>query len=114
MGDRLQEAGNYYEMAAENSLGANAQSMFNLGYMHQYGIGRKKDFSMAKRFYDLSKEQDPNGKIACWICLAILYFDDFQFSFFGIGSGTNSFLSSAYHMYSYYTDGLTMENASLI
>merc|ERR1739844_41079 len=35
--DRYTEAGNYYEMSAENTLGGNAQSMFNLGYMHQYG-----------------------------------------------------------------------------
>mmetsp|Transcript_21610 Transcript_21610/g.34695 ORF Transcript_21610/g.34695 Transcript_21610/m.34695 type:complete len:441 (-) Transcript_21610:7-1329(-) len=87
--DRYAEAGNYYEMASENVLGVNAQSMFNLGYMHQYGIGRKKDFEMAKRYYDLSKQHDPNGNVACYIFLALLYAQKFYSDWFtGSGSGS--------------------------
>ena len=39
----------YYRVAANLR---NPQSMFNLGHMHQYGIGIPQDFHLAKRHYD--------------------------------------------------------------
>jgi SEL1 protein len=32
------------------------QSMFNLGYMHQYGIGLPQDFHLAKRYFDMAAQ----------------------------------------------------------
>uniref|UniRef100_A0A674AYM5 Uncharacterized protein n=1 Tax=Salmo trutta TaxID=8032 RepID=A0A674AYM5_SALTR len=33
-----------------------AQAMFNLGYMHEKGLGIKQDIHLAKRFYDMAAE----------------------------------------------------------
>ena len=35
--------------------------MFNLGYMHEHGLGVKSDPHLAKRFYDMSVET--NAKV---------------------------------------------------
>lgn len=113
--NRFEEAGNYYEMSAENTLGANAQSLFNLGYMHQYGIGRKKDFSMAKRYYDLSNQNDPNGNVACYIYLTLLYLESFYYDVNGNSLSSGNFFNlSIYDNYHYYTKDLSLENIALI
>mmetsp|Transcript_15481 Transcript_15481/g.24039 ORF Transcript_15481/g.24039 Transcript_15481/m.24039 type:complete len:948 (+) Transcript_15481:99-2942(+) len=44
-------AATYYRKAADMS---NSQANFNLGYMHEWGIGLKQDFPLAKRHYDLA------------------------------------------------------------
>jgi TPR repeat protein len=48
-----------YEMAHKTQLLLSAdqvapvaQAYFNLGYMHEHGIGLKKDLFLAKRYYD--------------------------------------------------------------
>ena len=33
--------------------------MFNLGYMHEYGLGVKPDLHLAKRYYDMAIETNP-------------------------------------------------------
>ena len=43
----LKKAAKFYRMASDKQ---NAQSMFNLGYMHQHGQGLPQDFDLAKRF----------------------------------------------------------------
>lgn len=48
----------------------NAQAMFNLAYMHEQGLGMKKDWHLAKRFYDLAAETSIDAKIP--VALAIL------------------------------------------
>eukprot|EP01083_Nonionella_stella_P005011 14609_1 len=106
--NRYDEAGMYYEMSAENILGNNAQSMFNLGYMHQYGIGKKKDFSMAKRYYDLSASTDPNGQVACYILLALLYIERFMEEPHYI-----HYYRAIYDTYAHYTKDLNAENTAL-
>ncbi|EFO20001.1 Sel1l protein [Loa loa] len=50
-----------YEMAAAQYKIASdrhqaAQAMFNLGYMHEQGLGINKDIHLAKRFYDMAAE----------------------------------------------------------
>ncbi|VDN07580.1 unnamed protein product [Thelazia callipaeda] len=50
-----------YEMAAVQYKIASdrhqaAQAMFNLGYMHEQGLGINKDIHLAKRFYDMAAE----------------------------------------------------------
>ena len=44
-------AATFYRKAAETS---SPQANFNLGYMHQWGIGLRQDFPLAKRYYDLA------------------------------------------------------------
>ena len=44
-------AARYYRMAAEEHDSARAN--FNLGFMHEWGLGLKQDFPLAKRHYDL-------------------------------------------------------------
>jgi TPR repeat protein len=48
----LQMASYYYQVAAEKHQSARAN--FNLGFMHQWGLGLKQDFPLAKRHYDLA------------------------------------------------------------
>ena len=123
--DRYAEAGNYYEMSAENTLGGNAQSMFNLGYMHQYGIGKQKDFSMAKRYYDLSKQNGPSRTMACYIFLAALYWEHFveefpftirvgfpRWSWMG-GATVQYYAAGIYHEIWDYAKEWTIENIAL-
>jgi SEL1 protein len=40
--------------AASESPPKSAQAMWNLGWMHENGVGIEKDFHLAKRFYDLA------------------------------------------------------------
>lgn len=44
--------------------------MFNLGYMHEQGLGMKKDWHLAKRLYDLAAETNADAKIP--VALALL------------------------------------------
>lgn len=48
----------------------NAQAMFNLGYMHEQGLGMKKDWHLAKRCYDSAAEISADAKIP--VALALL------------------------------------------
>lgn len=48
----------------------NPQAMFNLAYMHEQGLGMKKDWHLAKRFYDLASETSVDAKVP--VALAIL------------------------------------------
>jgi len=43
-----------YQAAAENMQ--SAQAMWNLGWMHENGVGLEQDFHLAKRFYDQALE----------------------------------------------------------
>merc|ERR1711963_342882 len=38
-----------------------ARASFNLGYMHQFGVGVAQDPAVARRFYHRCLEVDPNG-----------------------------------------------------
>ncbi|KAF2707259.1 HCP-like protein [Pleomassaria siparia CBS 279.74] len=46
-----------YQAAAETRL--SAQAMWNLGWMHENGIGIEQDFHLAKRHYDEALETNP-------------------------------------------------------
>jgi TPR repeat protein len=48
----LTMAAQYYQLAVEKHQSARAN--FNLGFMHQWGLGLKQDFPLAKRHYDLA------------------------------------------------------------
>lgn len=44
--------------------------MFNLGYMHEQGLGMSKDMHLAKRCYDLAAETSVDAKVP--VALALL------------------------------------------
>nr|CDS21560.1 protein sel 1 1 [Echinococcus granulosus] len=58
----------------------NAQAMFNLGYMHEHGLGFKRDIHLAKRFYDMAAATSSDAQIPAALALAKLSFS-FAFEF---------------------------------
>lgn len=66
-----------YDRAAEAYMHAksqlNAQAMFNLGYMHEHGLGLPFDLHLAKRYYDQALELDPAAKLPVKLALASLW-----------------------------------------
>ncbi|XP_014221222.1 protein sel-1 homolog 1 [Trichogramma pretiosum] len=73
-------AASHYRSASEQQH--NAQAMFNLGYMHERGLGLTKDRHLAKRCYDLAAEASPDARIPVALALIKLFllfgFDYFQ------------------------------------
>lgn len=61
-------AASHYRLASEQQH--NAQAMFNLGYMHEQGLGMAKDIHLAKRCYDLAAETSTDAKVP--VALALL------------------------------------------
>ncbi|PIA17287.1 HCP-like protein [Coemansia reversa NRRL 1564] len=59
-----------YTLAAE--VDSNGLAMWNLGWMYENGIGVKRDFYLAKRWYDKSIEVNEGGRLANHISLARL------------------------------------------
>ena len=48
--------------------------MFNLGYMHERGLGLTQDRHLAKRCYDLAAENSPDARVPVALALIKLYF----------------------------------------
>lgn len=48
----------------------NAQAMFNMGYMHEQGLGMKRDWHLAKRCYDQAATTSVDAKVP--VALALL------------------------------------------
>ncbi len=47
-----------------------AEAMFNLGFMHEFGVGVPKDLQLALRFYNMAKHtQVGEGKVHCISCI---------------------------------------------
>lgn len=68
-----------YEAAASHYRSAfsqqhNAQAMFNLGYMHEHGLGLARDRHLAKRCYDLAAETSADARIPVALALIKLSF----------------------------------------
>jgi SEL1 protein len=61
-------AAHHYKQASD--LGHSPQAMFNLGFMHQYGIGLPQDFHLAKRFYDSAEATHPDAKVPVSLALS--------------------------------------------
>jgi SEL1 protein len=55
-------AAQYYRRAAEEHNSARAN--FNLGFMHEWGLGLTQDFPLAKRHYDLAGKDNANKAAA--------------------------------------------------
>jgi len=45
-----------YQYKKASQVKYNAQALFNLGYMHQNGLGLKRDHRLAKTYYDLAEQ----------------------------------------------------------
>ncbi|XP_035733239.1 protein sel-1 homolog 1-like [Vespa mandarinia] len=67
-----EEAASHYRSASEQQH--NAQATFNLGYMHERGLGLAKDRHLAKRCYDLAAETSPDARIPVALALIKLSF----------------------------------------
>jgi SEL1 protein len=64
-----------YQAAAEGMLNegmASAQAMWNLGWMHENGIGIEQDFHLAKRFYDQALGTNAEAYLPAKLSLAKL------------------------------------------
>ncbi|KAJ1741868.1 ERAD-associated protein [Coemansia sp. RSA 1821] len=59
-----------YVVASEAD--ANGLAMWNLGWMYENGVGVKRDFYLAKRWFDKSIEVNEGGKLASHLSLARL------------------------------------------
>ncbi|KAG9344870.1 hypothetical protein JZ751_010561 [Albula glossodonta] len=60
----------HYRLASEQQHGA--QALFNLGYMHEKGLGIKQDIHLAKRFYDMAAEASPDAQVPVFLALCKL------------------------------------------
>lgn len=60
-----------YQTATNTHL--SAMSMWNLGWMHENGIGVSQDYHLAKRFYDLALETNSEASLPVTLSLAKLY-----------------------------------------
>lgn len=59
------KAANYYRYISN----IHPQAHYNLAYMHHYGDGVKKDIYLAKRYYDMTLEMQPNAFIPVYVGL---------------------------------------------
>lgn len=55
----------YYRKASEFRY--SAQALFNLGYMHEKGLGVKRDTKVAKLYYQMAATVDPNAKAPAFL-----------------------------------------------
>ncbi|KAJ3379217.1 ERAD-associated protein [Lobulomyces angularis] len=81
-----EKAALYYQVAAESEHSAIA--FFNLGYMHEHGLGVEEDYHLAKRCYDLSLTTNPGAYLP--VKLAIMKLN-FKFFWKGLFSGKGLF-----------------------
>ncbi|KAI8822620.1 uncharacterized protein EV422DRAFT_566297 [Fimicolochytrium jonesii] len=65
-----QRAAVYYQVAADNEFSSIA--MWNLGWMHEKGIGVAQDYHLAKRFYDRCLVTNPEAYLPVNLALAKL------------------------------------------
>ncbi|XP_065198880.1 protein sel-1 homolog 1-like [Sycon ciliatum] len=63
----FENAALHYRVASENQQ--NAQAMFNLGFMHENGIGMKQDLHLAKRMYDQAARTSAEASVPVGLAL---------------------------------------------
>ncbi|XP_063690743.1 protein sel-1 homolog 1-like isoform X5 [Bolinopsis microptera] len=64
------EAAEQYQIASD--VDHNPQAMFNLGYMHELGIGRTQDMHLAKRYYDMAASASVDAHVPTMLANAKL------------------------------------------
>ncbi|XP_014355865.2 protein sel-1 homolog 1 [Papilio machaon] len=67
----LEAAAYHYRIASEQLH--SAQATFNLGYMHERGLGLARDPHLAKRCYDLAADSSPDARLPAALALARLH-----------------------------------------
>jgi len=67
--NHLAIAADYYRMAAEEHKSSRAN--FNLGFMHEWGLGLTQDFPLAKRHYDLAATSESTDAAGIAVQLAL-------------------------------------------
>lgn len=83
-----QQAALHYKSASESSH--NPQAMFNLAYMHENGLGLRKDAHLAKRFYDMASETSAEAYLPVALALFKLNFMFWFESFFSKSSSSST------------------------
>eukprot|EP00924_Labyrinthula_sp_SR-Ha-C_P008881 snap_masked-scaffold_2-processed-gene-5.2-mRNA-1 protein AED:1.00 eAED:1.00 QI:0/0/0/0/1/1/2/0/847 len=68
--DNLQLAAHYYRKAKDAK---SIQGAYNLAHMYHYGLGVKKDFHLAKRYYDEARGENDNVAKNVPATLALLF-----------------------------------------
>lgn len=68
---RPEKAAACYQTATNTHL--SAMAMWNLGWMHENGIGVSQDYHLAKRFYDLALETNSEASLPVTLALFKLY-----------------------------------------
>ena len=63
--DKNKSAAVYLQASQHRS----AQAMFNLGMMHEHGVGLPKDLHLAKRYYDMVLSTDPKATVPVRLAL---------------------------------------------
>ncbi|XP_041968880.1 protein sel-1 homolog 1 isoform X2 [Aricia agestis] len=66
----LEAAAHHYRIASEHLH--SAQATFNLGYMHERGLGLARDAHLAKRCYDLAADASPDARLPAALASARL------------------------------------------
>ncbi|KAJ3113370.1 ERAD-associated protein [Physocladia obscura] len=66
---RYDKAALYYQVAADE---ASSLAQWNIGWMHENGIGVTKDYPLAKRMYDMSLATNPEAYLAVNLALTNL------------------------------------------
>lgn len=82
-----QQAASHYKYASEVSQ--NPQAMFNLAYMHENGLGLRKDMHLAKRFYDMASETSADAHVPVALALfklSLMFYFDGWFAKYGFVS----------------------------
>lgn len=74
----LDKAAQYYRLASQEHKSPRAN--FNLGYMHQWGLGLSQDFPLAKRHYDLAGSAK-QATLASQLALVAMNFHEQLFAF---------------------------------
>ncbi|XP_074983337.1 protein sel-1 homolog 2 isoform X4 [Caretta caretta] len=54
----------HYSLAVDHHI---AQAMFNLAYMYEHGLGIPEDIHLAKRWYDLAAQTNPDASIPVFL-----------------------------------------------
>lgn len=90
----LERAGEAYLRAKEKH---SSQAMFNLGYMHERGLGVPLDLHLAKRYYDEALEAESAAFMAVTLALTGLWLRQHY-----NGSFLVRYLSFSFHVHHYH------------
>lgn len=97
--EHFKVAAKYYRSAATELQSARAN--FNLGFMHEWGLGLAQDFPLAKRYYDLAYEAAKNtgdGALANQIALFCMKIHEYVVK---INSSVDAWISKELNFQSY-------------